>query len=157
MDKMANKLTDYFPSAVWSDEQMSRWLINVTSKNSKNSRCALPTSDDWKQIEDVYLLMKEICGRWEMIGDYWWLFGNDTNLSECKRQNYATSGWIITFFAAVVQQDCRTVPQVWRDKDLWGWWWEHAPFPMAMTGDLVGDETKNRLNTGTVTILRFQT
>jgi hypothetical protein len=32
-----NKLTDYFWSAVWSDEQM-------TTRNSQNSRCALPTS-----------------------------------------------------------------------------------------------------------------
>ena len=31
-------------------------------------------------------------------------------MSEHKPQNYATSGWILTFFAVVVQQECRTVP-----------------------------------------------
>jgi hypothetical protein len=165
MDKMTNKLTDYFPSAVWSDEQMSRWLINVAARNSQNSRRALPTSPPDKSPVlpsncqflqlfmvmtenglkmDVYQLMKELCGRWEMIGARWWLFGKDTNSSEHKRQNYATSGWILTSFAAVVQRDRRTVPQVWRGKELWGQWWEHVrfPMPMSVTGELVSDEMR---------------
>ena len=36
--------------------------------------------------------------------------GKDTNLSEHKRQNYATNGWILTYFAVVVQRDRRIVP-----------------------------------------------
>jgi hypothetical protein len=64
----------------------------------------------WWLKTNLYLLMKELCGRWDMIRASWWLFGKDTNSSEHKRQNYATSGWILTFFAVVVQRDCRTVP-----------------------------------------------
>jgi hypothetical protein len=58
----------------------------------------------------VYQLMKELSGRWEMIGARCWLFGKDTNSSEHNCQNYATSGWILAIFAAVVQRDRRTVP-----------------------------------------------
>jgi hypothetical protein len=66
--------------------------------------------------------------------------GKNTNSSEHKRQNYATSGWVLTFFAAVVQRDCRTVPPSMEGQGaLWGQWWEQVRFQMAEMGELIGD------------------
>jgi hypothetical protein len=47
----------------------------------------------------------------------------NTNLTEHKRQNqnYATSWWILTFYALrLFSEVVGQFRQVWRDKEIWG-------------------------------------
>ena len=111
-----------------TDEQMSRWLINVTTRNSQNSQHALPISPpdspalpsncqhlqswwwlktDWKRMFICWWRSSVGEGRWSELVDGCLA---KTHLIRTQTSKLCNQ-WVDSYlFAVVVQRDRRTVP-----------------------------------------------